>query len=489
MALRLSKVLSGLSAALLLTAAGLAIPSESWAAISAGIVEVWVAYLLAILGAASAIAGIALRRKSERPKSLSAAPAPPERQLQLIPSWTIPAGVLLVATATASTILWLQADIPSGGTDIQQAQLRATAIRTGLSVGAGVAGALALLVALRRQQLAERTQQAAEYDAVEKRVTELYVKAAEQLGSDKAPVRLAGLYALERLAQDNPIHRTSITEVICAYLRMPYKVNEVPREPDPDYAENPGLEPDEDDSSEDSTGERQVRLAAQRILARHLRPSTSGGLASPSYWGPLRIDLSGAALVNLDLSKCVISEADFSNAIFYGKAIFAEVAFAGDATFLEATFRSSALFDDADFAQWASFGGTKILGEARFGGVRFKGGTWFGGTQFSKKAAWFDDTVFMESASFRGQIFPGRAIFDRADFKDGVDFDSTEFNESAWFEESIFRLSANFRHAVFSEPPSLEGALAPPSDERGDDVWPDGWQRDMKTTMLIRSPG
>src|SRR5215831_7188786 len=32
----------------------------------------------------------------------------------------------------------------------------------------------------------------------------LYAKALEQLGSDQAPVRFSGLYALERLAQDNP---------------------------------------------------------------------------------------------------------------------------------------------------------------------------------------------------------------------------------------------------------------------------------------------
>ena len=58
-------------------------------------------------------------------------------------------------------------------------------------------------------------------DATERRVTELYTKAADQLGSDKAPVRLAGLYAMERLAQDNPSERQTIVNVICAYLQMP----------------------------------------------------------------------------------------------------------------------------------------------------------------------------------------------------------------------------------------------------------------------------
>jgi hypothetical protein len=61
------------------------------------------------------------------------------------------------------------------------------------------------------------------HDATERRITDLYTKAADQLGSDKAPVRLAGLYALERLAQDNPEHQQTIVNLVCAYLRMPYR--------------------------------------------------------------------------------------------------------------------------------------------------------------------------------------------------------------------------------------------------------------------------
>jgi hypothetical protein len=62
-------------------------------------------------------------------------------------------------------------------------------------------------------------------DAIE-RVTDLYTKAADQLGSEKAPVRLAGMYALERLAQSTPEQRQTIVNVLCAYLRMPYAPSE-----------------------------------------------------------------------------------------------------------------------------------------------------------------------------------------------------------------------------------------------------------------------
>ncbi|MFF0869994.1 hypothetical protein ACFYUV_50150 [Nonomuraea sp. NPDC003560] len=75
---------------------------------------------------------------------------------------------------------------------------------------------------MRRQRHQELAAAHTTHDAAERRVTELYTKAAEQLGNAQAPVRLAGLYALERLAQDTPALRQTIVDVICSYLRMSY---------------------------------------------------------------------------------------------------------------------------------------------------------------------------------------------------------------------------------------------------------------------------
>ncbi|MDU0295010.1 hypothetical protein [Saccharothrix longispora] len=118
---------------------------------------------------------------------------------------------------------------------------RFDALRTGLGVGAGSGGAFALYLAWRRQHAIEvalvqkehdqaavdrafelqrdvaedsrvRAEQVARdtrEDAAARRVTELYAKSVEQLGSDKTAMRLGGLYALERLAQDNPTNDMS----------------------------------------------------------------------------------------------------------------------------------------------------------------------------------------------------------------------------------------------------------------------------------------
>ena len=88
-------------------------------------------------------------------------------------------------------------------------------IRTASAITVAAGGAATLLLAARRQAHTER-------DTSEQRITELYTRAVDQLGAEKAPVRLGGLHALERLAQNNPTQRQTIVDVICSYLRMPF---------------------------------------------------------------------------------------------------------------------------------------------------------------------------------------------------------------------------------------------------------------------------
>ena len=132
-------------------------------------------------------------------------------------NWTIAAGALVVlAVAVVVSFVLLRR---YGG---QGAQIQLDAIRTAGTLVVGTGGAVALLLTARRQRYTELALVHTDRDATERRITELYTKAADQLGSDKAPVRLAGLHALERLAQNTPEQRQTIVDVICAYLRMPY---------------------------------------------------------------------------------------------------------------------------------------------------------------------------------------------------------------------------------------------------------------------------
>jgi hypothetical protein len=57
-------------------------------------------------------------------------------------------------------------------------------------------------------------------------LNEGFATAADQLGSDKPAVQLAGMYAMAGLAADWEENQQTCVDVLCAYLRMPY-------EPDP----------------------------------------------------------------------------------------------------------------------------------------------------------------------------------------------------------------------------------------------------------------
>ncbi|RSN60689.1 hypothetical protein DMH01_15515 [Amycolatopsis sp. WAC 04182] len=133
-------------------------------------------------------------------------------------------------------------------------------------------------VAATTQTHQERVADAARADAAARRITELYTKAVEQLGSDKTPVRLGGLYALERLAQDNEDQRQTIVNVLCAYLRMPYELPEPPAD---------DADADQLEQHRALVQEREVRLTAQRLLNDHLQPARG-----TAYRGPLDLDLA-----------------------------------------------------------------------------------------------------------------------------------------------------------------------------------------------------
>ncbi len=321
----------------------------------------------------------------------------------------------------------------AGGAPADKA-LRIDAIKFGAGAIAS-GGALALLLlAMRRQRLAEQTQQHNEMDAAERRVTELYVKAADQLGSAQAPVRLAGLYALERLAQDNPVHRQTVVEVMCAYLRMPYT---------PPRNETIATD-DSADADKVSREERQVRLAAQRILLSHLQPGENhdGATANPHYWSDMDVDLTEAVLEEFDFSRCHVRRGGFARVTFIGGAGFDRAAFTNAATFRGATFGGDAWFGDAKFNSSARFRGATFKGYARFDGASFAGSVGFVDATFS-------DVIGA----------------DKVPLRDAADLDGASFAGGAWFGGAT----------VDSRPDRV-------------DTWPAGWQVDESTWRLVRTP-
>lgn len=337
------------------------------------------------------------------------------------------------------------------------------AVKIGLSVGAGSGGLFALYLAWRRQRAIEADHDRQERllvhtreDATERRITDLYATAVEQLGSDKPAVRHGGIYALERLAQDNPRHRQTVTNVLCAYLRAPYNL--------PDeraYRLKSGLGKKQ---YEDSVQEREVRIAIQRLLSDHLRLGDDDQ-PPESYWELDGLDLTGAVLIDVDFTECKLPKIRLNWAQLFSD---------GDIDFSSTVFTGAASFDNASFYGVARFRYVTFQNDANFVHAEFHGSAWFDQSAFYGVSN-FTEARFEESATFRGTSFETMAtFFNKATFNDFVNFDGTDFSNSVLFIEATFAKGVGFTENDMDAGPSEFANARARVDIKAGLAWPTG---------------
>ncbi len=86
------------------------------------------------------------------------------------------------------------------------------------NLGLVIAAGIALPLAIWRSRIAERQAETAQRGLLNER----YQKCSEMLGSEKLPVRLGGLYALERLSGEHPEqYHIEVMRLFCAFARHP----------------------------------------------------------------------------------------------------------------------------------------------------------------------------------------------------------------------------------------------------------------------------
>ncbi|MFI5828370.1 hypothetical protein ACIA6C_14015 [Streptomyces sp. NPDC051578] len=91
-------------------------------------------------------------------------------------------------------------------------------IKIALAIVAGAGGVVALVVGYRRQHLNEVSEEREHGRAF----TDRFGAAADQLGADQPAARMAGAYAMARLADEWRHERQTCIDVLCGYLRMPH---------------------------------------------------------------------------------------------------------------------------------------------------------------------------------------------------------------------------------------------------------------------------
>jgi uncharacterized protein YjbI with pentapeptide repeats len=278
--------------------------------------------------------------------------------------------------------------------------------------------------------------------------------ATDQLGSDKAAVRMSGLYWLERLAQDEPERRQTAMNVICGYLRMPFTPTSTRPTPGEDQAAR--------DRHERWLEEREVRTLAQRILEGHLYPHRHSGDhyhhfqdTVPTFWDNIHLDLSSANLIDFTLAHCRFDKALFIDTEFNGIADFSDIRIRG------------ASFDGARFKGDADFSSSK-LGSCTFTQATFDSLATFSQAELDQPD--FKDVEFSEIAKFYRTSFRWGASFNRAKFRGAAEFRAAQFgtpqgSESepvdTSFAHATFAMGADFQNARFIHGVDATGATFP----------------------------
>ncbi|MGA6159296.1 hypothetical protein ACPEIC_38815 [Stenotrophomonas sp. NPDC087984] len=304
----------------------------------------------------------------------------------------------------------------------------------------------AIVYSYRKQKIEEASSHRADADSLGTR----YQDAAEQLGNESAPVRLAGIYALARLADEDSSQRETICRLFCAYLRMPY------------------------DPSTSLPGEREVRFTVIKVISEHLQDP-----AIETSWCGFDLDFSGAvfdggsfagahfvnAFVSFAECRFVDGKVQFDRAVFedvdvsFGSGEDAPTVFDGGYVhFIDARFKAGASvsFIFADFRSGSvEFGSSEfqlgsvvtfsscVLRDAflSFGGPIWVGAKFMGGRVGFEGAHLQGGALSFIGAEFAGShvsmndvdVTKTTILFDDASFESG----SVTFNDSRIYAADI----------------------------------------------------
>ncbi|WP_155830337.1 pentapeptide repeat-containing protein [Glycomyces tenuis] len=299
---------------------------------------------------------------------------------------------MVITVALAATYgLWVlftgSPALPSYSADDDQ--VRIDVLRLVFYAVAGIGGVVALTIAYRRQRLHE----AAERRDDTRLFNERFTAAAEQLASEQAANRLAGVYTMARLADDWNVERQTCVDVLCAYLRMPYDPPRLRKKPTDEEVKE----------YKQVRQEQQVRHAILDVIAERLCAEPVEG----KTWHWCDFNFMGATLDDIN----------FANATFFGDVLFNGASFPEGHIYL-----GGVKFHDGVGFHKSKFNG----GFVDFSGVEFKGQvTTFALAQFT------DGTVIFHGASFDFEI----NNFVSSDFTGG----RVEFGEAGRGFKTLFR--------------------------------------------------
>ena len=250
---------------------------------------------------------------------------------------------------------------------------------------------------------------------------ERYTKAVEQLGDEKSPIRMGGVYTLVGLVdewlEDESIEKYEdrlkegqvIVNNLCAYIRSPFTLASHYNELSEDAPSLEGIYKDKkeefyvDKAILDS--EADVRLSIIKEIHDRIQDPDKN---TPGAWSGFEYDFSGSTF---------FYPIDLTNS-YYAKPInFSGSTYKGWADFCGSTYQALADFSRSTYQGRVDFNGSAYRGRAYFGGSAYWGRADFGSSIYQSRAN-FGGSTYQSEADFSGSIFCSEIYFGYSKYHD-----------------------------------------------------------------------
>ena len=301
---------------------------------------------------------------------------------------------------------------------------------------------------------------------------ERYTKAVEQLGDEKAPVRMGGVYTLVGLV-DEWLEEESIEKYedrlkegqviinnLCAYIRSPFTLashyNELSNPtPTPEgiykdnkekfYADKAILDSEAD-----------VRLGIIKEIHDRIQGPDKN---TPGAWSNFEYDFSGSTFFYpIDLTNSYYAKPiNFSGSTYKGEANFSDSTYKSWANFTDSTYKSWANFSDSTYQALADFSDSTYKSWANFSDSTYKSWANFTDSTY-KDVADFSDSTYQYWAIFSRSTYKGWAIFSRSTYKDVADFSDSTYTGWAYFRGSTYKGWAIFSGSTYKDVADFSGS-------------------------------
>ncbi|WP_238693793.1 hypothetical protein [Rothia sp. HSID18067] len=295
---------------------------------------------------------------------------------------------------------------------------------------------------------------------------ERYTKAVEQLGNEKAPVRMGGVYTLiglvdEWLLDENLDYTEKVREGqvivnnLCAYIRSPFILASYYDELSEDKPSSEGIYKDNQQKfytdKAEFKSEADIRLSIIKEIHNRLQNPDKN---TPGTWSDFEYDFSGSTF---------FYPVDLTNSYYKKPVNFSGSTYQGNADFESSTYQSRADFSYSIYRCWADFNYSTYQSETDFSGSTYQDGATFNGSTYTGWAN-FNCSTYREGAYFSSSTYQSEVYFNSSIYREGADFSYStyqgwaNFNYSTYQSEVYFNDSTYQGKADFSDSTYREGA-------------------------------